>query len=152
MDTSPKPLSQNISQLESQLEDIFVKKVPALPENIKEIIVKISPYLAVVGVILGLPAVLTILGLGAIAAPFAVLGGYSSFTGLISVIFAGIIIVLEILAIPGLFSRSIKAWRFLYYSVLVSAVSNLISLNLGGLIIGTAISFYFLFQVKSYYK
>jgi hypothetical protein len=141
------------SKLEAQLEPIFAKQLPGLPENVKEIIVKFAPYLAIIGVIFSLPAILAVLGLGAVAVPFAALGGVSAFTGLsLSIIFLVISTIIMIMAIPGLFARSIKAWRLMFYSTLVSAVSSLVAMNLGGLIIGTAISFYFLFQVKSYYK
>jgi hypothetical protein len=141
------------SKLEAQLEPIFAKQLPSLPENVKEIIVKFAPYLAIIGVVFSLPAILAVLGLGAVAVPFAALGGVSAFTGLsLSIIFLVISTIIMIMAIPGLFARSIKAWRLMFYSTLVSAVSSLVAMNLGGLIIGTAISFYFLFQVKSYYK
>jgi hypothetical protein len=45
-----------------------------------------------------------------------------------------------------------SAWKLIYYVALVSAVSSLLRFDLFGLIVGTAISLYFLYQVKSYYK
>lgn len=141
------------AKLEVQLESIFVKQFPALPKNIKDIIVKISPYLAILGIVVSLPAILTILGLGTVIAPFVVLEGVGPLTGLsLSIIFVVINTIIMIMAIPGLFTRQKKAWRLMFYSTLISALSSLISINLVSLIIGTAISFYFLFQVKSYYK
>ncbi len=143
----------SLNKLEKQLEPIFTKQLPPLPENIKEILVKISPYLAIVGVVMSLPAIMAVLGLGALAAPFAVLGGVSTFANFsLSIIFVIINTVIMAMAIPGLFARTQKAWQLMFYSSLISAVSSLISMNLGSLIIGTAISFYFLLQVKSYYK
>ena len=71
---------------------------------------------------------------------------------IINVLFLGVMIVLQGLAIPGLFSRSKKAWTLLYWAVLVGVVQNIVSFNVGGLIIGGLISMYFLFQVKEYYK
>lgn len=141
------------SKLESQLEPIFTKKLPNLPDNAKDTIVKLAPYLAIIGVVLSLPAVLTVLGLGAVAAPFAALGGITSFTGYsLTILFVIAGAVIMAIAIPGLFKRTLSAWRLMFYSSLVSAVSSLLAFNLGSLIIGTAISFYILFQVKSYYK
>ena len=60
-------------------------------------------------------------------------------------------IILELFAIPGLFKRQAKAWRLMFYSSLIYLVGQLISFNLGSVILGGAISFYFLFQVKSKY-
>jgi hypothetical protein len=148
-----QPMPKNLSELETKLDDIFGKKAPQLPENVKEFIVKISPYLAIIGVIFALPAILTVLGIGAVAAPLALMGGVGAFGGFtIGLIFSAIMIVIQIVAIPGLFKRSLSAWRLLFYASLLSAASSLFNLQLGSLIIGTAISFYILFQVRSYYK
>lgn len=146
-------------KLEVTLEEYLVKKAPfQLPENVKEIIVKFAPYLAILGVVLGIPAVLALFGAGAILAPLGLVGGmmtgrpFIGFSYIISIVFLGVMIVLEALAIPGLFSRSKKAWTFLYWSTLVGVVQNIVSFNVGGLVIGGLISMYFLFQVKEYYK
>jgi hypothetical protein len=140
-------------QLESQLAPFFTKQLPSLPENIKDLLVKLAPYFAIIGVIISLPAILAVLGLGTIAAPFAALGGVSSFTNFsLSIIFVIINTVIMAMAIPGLFARTYKGWQLMFIGTIISAVSSLLSMNLGSLILGTAISFYFLFQVKSYYK
>lgn len=146
-------LKSIISQLDTTLEEYLVKKAPAIPANIREIIVKIAPWLTLIGVIMSIPAVLAVLGLGAMMAPFAFLGGMS--TGAvfsISIVFLVITIILEALAIPGLFSRSRKGWDMLFYATLVSAVSSIVTFNIVGLIIGTLISLYLLYQIKGYYK
>jgi hypothetical protein len=146
-------------KLEVTLEEYLVKKAPfQLPENVKEIIVKFAPYLAILGVVMGIPGILALLGAGTILAPLGLVGGmmtgrpFLGFGYIISVVFLGVMILLEGLAIPGLFSRSKKAWTFIYWSALVGIVQNIISFNVGGLVIGGLISMYFLFQVKEYYK
>ncbi|MFA6532465.1 MAG: chromate transporter [Patescibacteria group bacterium] len=146
-------------KLEVILEEYLVEKAPfQLPKNVKEIIVKFSPYLAILGVVMGIPGVLALLGAGTILAPLGLVGGmmtgrpFLGFGYIISVVFLGVMIVLEGLAIPGLFSRSKKGWTFIYWSALVGVVQNIISFNIGGLVIGGLISMYFLFQVKEYYK
>ena len=148
-----------LKNLESTLEEYLVKKAPfQLPKNVKEIIVKFAPYLAILGVVMGIPGVLALLGAGTILAPLGFVGGMMTgrpFLGIgfiINVLFLGAIVLLEALAIPGLFSRSKKAWTFLYWSALVGVVQNIVSFNVGGLVIGGLISMYFLFQVKEYYK
>lgn len=148
-----------LSKLEVTLEEYLVKKAPfQLPGNVKEIIVKFAPYLAILGVVMGIPGVLALLGAGTILAPLGFVGGMMTgrpFLGagfIINVLFLGVMIILEALAIPGLFSRSKKGWTFIYWSALVGVVQNIVSFNIGGLVIGGLISMYFLFQVKEYYK
>ncbi|MEK7177539.1 MAG: hypothetical protein AAB705_01790 [Patescibacteria group bacterium] len=148
-----------LSKLEVTLEEYLVKKAPfQLPTNVKEIIVKFAPYLAILGVVMGIPGVLALLGAGAILAPIGLVGGlmtgkpFLGFGYIVSVVFLAVMVLLEGLAIPGLFSRSKKAWTFLYWSALVGVVQNIVSFNVGGLIIGGLLSMYFLFQVKEYYK
>jgi hypothetical protein len=142
-----------MSQLDTTLELYLVKKAPSLPENIKELIVKYSPYIALVLLALSLPAILFALGLGALLSPFAFLGGVSAGVSFsLGTLVLLVVLVLEAMAIPGLFARKVSAWRLVYYATLINAVYSLISLNFSNLILGTLISLYFLFQVKSYYK
>jgi len=146
-------MPKNMTEFEDKLNDIFGKKAPALPENVKEFLVKAAPYLAILGAIMSVPAILLILGLGAVATPFAVAGGMNPLAGFsFGSIFLIANTVLMIMAIPGLFKRTMGAWRLMFYSTLVSAIGSLVSLSIGGLIIGTAIGFYFLFQLKPSYK
>ncbi|MDO8496990.1 MAG: chromate transporter [bacterium] len=142
-----------MSQLDATLEEYLVKKAPAIPANIREIIVKIAPWLTLLGVIMSIPAILAVLGLGAMMAPLAFLGGMGAGAAFsISIVFVAITIILEALAIPGLFSRSRKGWDLLFYSALVSAVSSIVTFNIGGLIIGTLLTLYIMYQIKGYYK
>jgi hypothetical protein len=139
-----------ITQLETTLEGVFVKKLPALPANVKEIIVKFSPWIALVGLVMTLPTLLAALGLTGMMSGYLGYGyrfGYS-----ISWWISIASMVLMAIALPGLFKRKMSAWKLMFYSSLVMAVYNLITMNLGSLIIGTGISLYILFQVKSYYK
>lgn len=142
-----------LSQIESQLDLYLVDKAPSIPKQWKEILVKIAPWLIAIGVIFSLPAILAIFGFAAVFSPFAYMGGLRYGAGFsISWIFLLIALVLNILALPGLFKRAKQGWYFLYYGALVSAVQNLVTFNLGGLIIGTLLSLYILFQLKEYYK
>lgn len=148
-----KKSGSTLKQLDDTLDLYLVQKAPSLPTNIKELIVKISPWLTLIFLVLSLPAVLAVLGIGALFTPFSYLGGMNA--GLqytVSMVILAVTIVLEGLAIPGLFKRSISGWNFLFYSVLVSIISNIVSFNIGGLILGTIVPLYFLYQVKSYYK
>lgn len=153
MTTQKKDWKTMLVELENKLADFFIKKLPAMPDKAKEAIVKYGPYLTVIMMILTIPMVLAVLGFGAIATPFVFLGGFKGGIGyIISMIFGIVMIVLEIMAIKGLFKRQMSAWKLLFYVSLISALSSLLKLELGSLIIGTGISWYILFQIRSYYK
>jgi hypothetical protein len=143
----------NLSQLEALLEDYLVKKAPAIPANIKEAIVKFAPWLTLIALILSLPLVLAAFGLGAVALPFSYMAGIGfGLNYTLAMVVLAVSLVLQALALPGLFKRQLTAWRLIFYATLVSAVSNLLQFNLAGLLIGTLLGWYLLFQVKSYYK
>lgn len=146
----------SLDQLESTLADYFGKKAPQIPANIKEVFVKIAPYLAIISVVITVPSLFVIFGLGGLATVVAPMGGYQSVTALpmmwLNIILLIPVIILELMAIPGLFGRKIAGWRYMYWAQLISIVSNLIQLNIVGAIISALIGFYILFQIKSYYK
>ena len=154
MAKSTKDLKSALGQLEETLEVYLVDKAPfQLPENIKELIVKFAPWISLILLVITLPAILLAFGLGALVAPFAFLGGVQAGVSFgFGMVFGAVVLVLEALAIPGLFGRKRSAWNLMFYASLLGAVQNVLSFNLGGLVIGTLISLYFLFQVKSYYK
>lgn len=142
-----------LKQLEDLLHEYLVKKAPALPTNIKEAIVKFAPWATLVIFIITLPAILVVFGLGVILAPFSFLGGMTAATNnIVTILLTGVQLVLEAMAIPGLFKNSRSAWNLVFYSALVGAVQYLVTFNLGGLLIGSLLSLYILFQVREYYK
>lgn len=128
----------------------FGQKAPALPTKAKEVIVKVAPWLALIGIAFAVPAIFALIGIGSALGRLGAYGygyGYASWYW----IFSAATIVLNVLALPGLFKPSKSGWMFSFYSVLVGGVSSLVMMNLGSLIIGLAIGFYILFQVKAYY-
>ncbi len=158
MATKSTDLKSGLGQLESTLELYLVDKAPfSLPSNVKEIIVSFAPWVTVIGLVLAIPGILLAFGMGAVVAPFTGFMGPAyamqySMMYMVSMAFLAVTVVLEALADPGLFNRSAKAWKLLYYALLVGAVSSLVGGNIISAIIGVVIGMYFLFQVKSYYK
>ncbi len=156
-ETHPHPThpKEHLNQLETWLDQYLVKKAPALPKGGKEFIVKIAPWLVIVGAVLSIPAIFAIFGVTSMmsAAP----GGTAVAVALgptyyLSIILLIVVIVMELFALPGLFARTKSGWNLVFYATLISAVSSLVSMNLGALIIGTLLSLYLLFQVREYYK
>ncbi|PIQ72655.1 chromate transporter [Candidatus Roizmanbacteria bacterium CG_4_10_14_0_2_um_filter_36_35] len=153
-DTKGTDFKSMMGKLENTLETYLVDKAPfQLPAGAKEVIVKYGPWITLILLILALPAILFTFGLGTLVAPFAFLGGMKAGVNFgIGMIFSAVVLVIEAIAIPGLFKRAVSSWRLMYYAALLGGVESLISFNLRGLIIGTGISLYILFQIKSYYK
>jgi len=146
-------------QVEDTLELYLVKKAPfQLPTNIKEILVKFAPWVTLILVVLALPAIFAVVGLGAFAGvltgimgPFATAQYAQGIT--LSIIILIITVLLQILAIPGLFAKSIKGWRMLFYASIVGLVGSVLNpLSIVSALVGTIIGLYFLFQIRSYYK
>ncbi len=156
--TKNTDLKSTLDQLEDTLELYLVKKAPfSLPDNIKDLIVDFGPYLVILGIILGAQMVLTALGLGALVSPFTVFMGPSYMVSyginyLVSMVVFGVVLVMEGLAVPGLFKRQRKGWLYLFYASLVWIVSGLLRGGIVGTLVGAIIGWYVLFQVKEHYK
>ena len=147
-----------LSQLEAILDEYMVNKAPfALPKEVKEFIVNVSPYLVIIFAVLALPIIFAALGLTAFLSPFAMMGGYRygfawGFFAIVGLAVSVITMILEIIAVPGLFKRTKGAWTLLFYASIVSLIGSILSFSgiIGG-IIGAIIGWYILFQVKELY-
>jgi hypothetical protein len=132
------------------LDYYLVQKAPfQLPEGAREWIVKFGPWIAIVFLVLSLPALLLIFGIGTMFLPFGGVGYATGFTYLS--IFLIVQIGLEIAALPGLFARKMSGWRLLFYSQIVSVVGSLLSYNILGALVGGLIGMYLLFQIRMKY-
>ena len=153
MTTQKKDWKNMLVELENKMAEFFIKKLPSMPDKFKEAIVKYGPYLIVIMMVLTVPTILAVMGIGIAASPWAMMAGSKyGFAFVVSVVFGLLIIVLELMAVKGLFKRELKAWKLLFYISLLQALSSLIRFDLGGLVIGSGISWYILFQIRSYYK
>lgn len=135
----------------NSLENVY-KSVPNLPANIREVLVKIAPWIAIIFGVLGIIAGLGVLGLS----PVGLLGGVKSgATLLIGGVLTIVSSVLMVMAFPKLNKKEYGGWKLLFWSEVVSFVGSILSFSMGsiiGAIIGVAIGLYLLFQIKSYYK
>lgn len=151
-------LKESLRKIEDFLTLYLVEKSPfTLPDSIKEIIVKVAPYLVILGVVLGVPLVLAAFGLGFLVAPFTFLLGPAyafnySLNYVLSMVFFSGALIIEILAIPGLFKRQRKGWEYIFYASLINGVSGLLAGGLFSTVFSTLISWFLLFQVREYYK
>lgn len=131
----------------------FGQKAPALPTGVKQFLVTILPWLAIISVIFAIPAFLATLGLNSMMYSFGGLGApYRSGTFMLVSILSLVSAILNLIAIPGLFKKSRSAWNLVFYSSLISVVGSLIVGALVSAVVSFLISMYLLFQVRSYYS
>lgn len=154
------PASGPLEQLETWLYEMLVVKAPfQLPVNVKDWIVKYSPWITLALTALLLPALIGLFRL--LSSPY--LGGilrirlgalyYTSLA--ILVIQVGVMVA----SIPMLIKRRRLGWNLVFYGNIVNIIYAIVSafrygFDLGGLLgnlIGSVIGFYFLFQIRSYY-
>jgi hypothetical protein len=133
------------------LDYYLVRKAPfQLPDAAREFIVKFGPWIALVLLVISLPALFVILGFGATLVPFGGVG-YGAGFGLVAIGLC-VHLVLMALALPGLFARKMSGWTLMFYAQIASIVTSLLSYAIVSAIIGGLISFYILFQVRALYK
>ena len=130
-------MQEGLKKLDGVLTEYLVKKVPGLPLSVKEFLVNFGPWISLVLGIMLVPAVLAVLRFG-----------FNYWWGVLAVGQVG----LQFAAVPGLMKRQLSGWRLAFYGTLVGGIYSLVSFNLIGLIVGTGLGLYFLYQIKSYYK
>lgn len=142
-----------IQDLEKSLETYFLHKAPKMPQELQDILVKFGPWLMLLMLIFSVVGLLGSLAAGSFVTPFAYAAGKTAGI-LFTIIWALsiVILVIQAMALPGLFKREMRSWRLLFYATLVGILQNVIAMNFLGLIIGAAIGFYILFQIKHNYR
>jgi hypothetical protein len=145
---------KKMAALESWMAPIFAK-APHLPQNIREGITNIAPWLALIFGILGLLAISSLGGFGLLLS-LSFLGGSYSFMLFVAILFGLIASVLDLLAYKPLTKRMKKGWNYLFYGNVLSAAGAILQIISGysviGNIIGAVIGFWLLFEVREMYK
>lgn len=162
-----------LQDLETSLNGVFTKNAPALPKGFKDFIVKILPWLSLVVGVLSLLAALSIYRWATSVNSLAnTVNDYYRTIGVsgvdtarwsfwlyIALALLAVMAVLYILAFSPLQKNKKQGWDFLFYAFLINLVYSIVMLftdysstgNVFGLIIGTLIGAYFLFQIRGYY-
>jgi len=171
--------NQTVTDLETKLDKLFVKDAPKFPEGGKKALVQWAPLLSlVVGVLTLLGAwnlwhwahvasrslnyVQTLCG------SYALSGGpdcnYLAPSRFSLWLWLGVVFllaegILYLAAYTGLRDHKKQGWNYLFYGALVNALYAVISLftdydkvgHFLGALVGSAIGFYLLFQIREYY-
>jgi len=144
-----------LSSLEATLQEYLVDKAPfQIPQGGRDFIVTVAPWLIIISSVLALPAIFALFGFSGMMGPTMMRYGNTLIGPLwyASLALMTVAVVLDVMALPGLFARTMQGWRYVFYAQIVSIISSLLQYNLVGAIIGGLIGFYVLFQVKSMYK
>lgn len=144
---------QSVDGIIKTLEEWFAK-APALPKGGRDFIVNVAPWASlVVGVFFLVIGGFGLLG-GAFLSPFAAVGGGVGFAA--NLLLAAVVVIVEgviyLLAFKPLQARQMRGWKLLFWNELLMILHAVISLDWLGVIISFLLGFYFLFQIKSYYK
>lgn len=162
-----------VRKIETKLADLY-KGAPALPKKVKDTIVEYLPYVVLV---LGILQVLAALALWRAADAAARLSDFansiSAYYGgpeavstmdktfiYLGVVLLAVEAVLMLMAFSPLQKRQRKGWNLLFLVSLIQVAYAVVlifvdSYGVGSFVfslIGAAIGFYFLFQIRDYYK
>ncbi|MEK7551211.1 MAG: hypothetical protein AAB532_01290 [Patescibacteria group bacterium] len=143
-------------QMTKVLDDSYAK-LPALPKGATDFIVNIAPWLSLIFGVLSILVGVSAFGFLAVLSPFAAVSGVGAYaiTGLLSSIVLLVEGVIMVVAFPALRKRAQRGWTLLLWSLVLSVVSSVLTLNVFGVVqsvVGALIGYYFLYQMRSYYK
>lgn len=146
-------------ELVAKVEEPFVK-LPHLPQGLINFLVAIAPWLVGLGGLFALfGGISSILGsnslamMGWVTPLIQINPAYFILSGIVSILVG----VLELLAFSPLREKKLEGWMYLFWASVLGIVQSLIGLAFGfsniiGLVIGTLIGFYILFELKKEYK
>ncbi|HEX7017969.1 MAG TPA: hypothetical protein VF209_03625 [Patescibacteria group bacterium] len=143
----------------AKIEEPF-KKLPHLPEGITNFFATIAPWLVGLGgllnIVSGLSSILNSgnMGMFGWVAPLVqVSPAYFVITGVLQIIVG----VISLAAFNPLRERALRGWMLVFWTTMLGVVQSVVAIafnfgNIVGVIIGTLIGFYILFEMKREYK
>jgi hypothetical protein len=149
-----KLTGQEAMDFVKKIEDPF-KSLPHLPKGLVEFFVKIAPWLAIIGAVLGLVAGPLVGILGGIGSLFSLSPIFLIWT-VATVVFTLLNSVLLFMAFKPLKEREMKGWMLLFWSNIIGIVEGVLGLlinqsSIVGTLLGIVIGLYILFEMKPLY-
>jgi hypothetical protein len=141
-----------VTKIENFLSPLF-EKAPHLPREIKNLLILVNPWLAI---ILGIIGVVGSLGGGTVSALLAIPTLGLSLPFLLSFLFVFAASIFAIMAFSGLKENKKSGWDKLFLSQILFVLSSVVLITFGGVtlvtILVTLISFYLMFEIRNHYK
>lgn len=158
------PFSGPLASFEAWLYGIVYEKVPfKFPVNVREWIVKYGPWITLVLGLVLLPGLLAVFTISSYVATV-----YTAYVAAsvgpmyyVAMLMLAVQIVVMFASISPLLKRKRIGWQLLFYSSTLSLVYSIFNTfsygyfsfgTLIGGLIGAAIGYYVIFQIRSYYK
>jgi len=157
------PFSGPLASLEAWLYDMLYAKVSfKLPKAAKDVIVQFGPWITLVVALLSLPIIFGVFAVSTVVSYYGALAGVTyGPMYYVSIMVLAVQVVLMFVSVSPLLKRQRKGWQLVFYASTISVVYSLVSsfsygyFAIAGLLwglIGAAISYYVIFQIRSYYK
>lgn len=149
MDAQTKQLTKILDQ--------SYAKLPALPKGATDFIVSVAPWLALIFGVLAILGGVAAFGLLSVVTPFTAVAGVGAYavTGLLGTLVLLVQGVIELLAFLPLKARKVRGWNLIFWSLILSVLSSVLYLRVFGVVSAVfwaLVGYYFLYQIKSYYK
>jgi hypothetical protein len=162
--TPKPPVSGPLAAVEEKFYEWFVAKAPfQLPKEFKDFLVKYGPWITLVIGILSLPAILAILGVGAVVGTVATAYGVARIDLFYWLSFVALIVQVAVMfySVPKLLKQERFGWQLIFYANIISFLYGIfnaftygIGSGIGSAIFSVApfvIGQYILFQIREYY-
>jgi len=141
-----------------KLEKYF-KNLPHLPKDFKELLVSAAPWFAIIGAVLSAIGVFQSLNSAFRTSYWLEVAGMSSFRGyfIVIAIYQAVSAVLLYYAYKPLKARKLLGWVYMFWLMIFGLVITAVGLvfnasSLVWTVIGTAIGFYVLYELKPFYS
>lgn len=133
--------------------EVWFAKLPALPKDARDVIAKITPWIALIFGVLGVLGSIAGLGILTVFSPLAVMGGGAQAlgSGLITAVLGLVSSALLLAAFPGTKNYKLSGWNLLFWSEAVGLLSAVLAVSLTGILF-SLIGFYLIFQIKAHFK
>jgi len=152
-EAAPSAKPADTGGLTAVFDDLLGSKAPIqIPGKVKFLMAKFGHWLVIALMVLVLPGQLIGLGMRAAMLPFASMAGTDSSLklafALATLLF---LIVIMIMALPGLQGRKVIGWQLLVLADFINLAYGLLTGGVVGPILGGLIGLYVLFQLRRYY-
>lgn len=138
--------------LEKEMQHLFAK-FPPFPSELINLLVKVAPWLCLLGGVFGLLGLLTLAKVEGVYAGYIGVAAYgSSWQYYVSIFGGAVAAVIYLLAFSPLRVQKKRGWDLLYYGFLLSLALQLVTLHLVSAIIGFLLGGWILFQVRPRYN